>query len=542
MTRNRPTRDAAALLRAAIEALDRRKEDIDKLNVFPVPDGDTGTNMALTMQAVLHEVAGLPADAPAKEVCRAVTRGSLMGARGNSGVILSQILRGICEVAGQDGPMGAQTVADALERSRAVAYQAVRKPVEGTMLTVIKDAAHEALAEADAGHDVDSVFSAVVRAAFASVRRGPDLLPVLKENGVVDSGGFGVAVLMQGFAEAWEGRTLASPTELTAVSAPAEVTIEQAEDWDDTEYLYCTEFLLFGEGLDRDAVQAYVTSVGGSELVVGDDAALKIHVHTDDPAAVLAHATGIGEIAEVHVNNMRRQSRRRAETLARQAAPTAPSKPVGFVAVAAGDGLVSILKSLGVDQVVSGGQTMNPSTAELLAAAEAVDAAQVVILPDNRNIVMAAQQVDGLAERSVHVVPTVSVPQAFAAMLAFDSDTPLHDALIEMEKAAATVRTGEVTLAVKDAVGKAGRIRSGQVIGIADHEVEVVGDDIAEVSERLLDMIAEGGETLTLLAGADLPSEDFEAIGVRLAAAHPELELESRVGGQPLYPLIMAVE
>ena len=540
MTSQHRTREAAALVQSAVDALKRRKEDVDKLNVFPVPDGDTGTNMSLTMDAVLGEIAKLSSAPGVSEVCHAVTHGSLMGARGNSGVILSQILRGLCEVVGADGELSALTIAEALERSTTVAFQAVRKPVEGTMLTVLKDSAAAARTAADAGGETDDVLSAVISEAFESVARGPELLPVLKENGVVDAGGFGLAILMQGFAEAWEGHELAAPLDELATPGRQVLSIEPADDWDDDEYLYCTEFLMFGENLDRDAVHEFISAQGGSELVVGDPEALKVHVHTNDPANVLSYATALGEVAEVHVNNMRRQTADRSRRLAGDAA--AERKPVGFVAVAAGDGLAAILKSLGVDEVVSGGQTMNPSTAELLEATERVHADVVVILPDNRNIVMAAQQVTELATKPVYVVPTTSVPQGFAAMLAFDASAPITDSVDAMTEAASGVRTGEVTLAVKDARGKAGEIRTGQVIGISEHEVEVVGEDLAEVSERLLDLLAGDGETLTLLAGNDLSAEHFEEIASRLAAAHPELEVETHVGGQPVYPLIMAVE
>lgn len=532
------------LIASAAEALKDRKDEVNRLNVFPVPDGDTGTNMSLTMDAVLGELLKLPPDADTQAVCHAVTQGSLMGARGNSGVILSQILRGLCSTIGDAPEIVPQVVADALSNATTVAYQAVRKPAEGTMLTVVKDAAAAAARAVEASRDVRGMLDAVVQEAYASVRRGPELLPVLKEAGVVDAGGFGVAMLAEGFSAALGGHAVYS-ADLEV--APLAITLgEPANDWNDTEHLYCTEFLLIGRGLDHDAVEERVSGFGGSELVVGEDGVLKVHVHTDDPAEVLAYATRIGEVAEVHINNMRRQTAERAEVIAaEQAASQAEAtsrKPFGFVAVATGEGLSRILASLGVDAVVNGGQTMNPSTAELLEAVRRVNADAVIVLPDNRNIVMAAQQVPTLADRPVGVVPTTSVPQAFSAMLAFDATSTLDANVAAMTEAASAVRTGEVTTAIKDSSGKAGKIKKGQVIGIVDHEIEVVGTNVANVAAKLLDVIAKDGETLTVLGGADLSDRKLAALTARLVKAHPELEVESHRGDQPLYPVIMAVE
>lgn len=531
------TPDVRSLISSAAAALKDRRDEVDRLNVFPVPDGDTGTNMSLTMDAVLAEIAKVPSAAGAAEVGHAVTQGSLMGARGNSGVILSQILRGLCATIDAATSIGPVLIAEALENASTVAYQAVRKPAEGTMLTVIKDTAAGARASADGGADVPAVLDAAVKAAYASVRRGPELLPVLKEAGVVDAGGFGLAILAEGFVAAYSGRAVHA-ADLTVASAAIHLE-EAANDWNDTEHLYCTEFLLVGKDLERDAIEHWMASVGGSQLVVGSDAMLKVHVHTDDPAQVLAYATGLGQVAEVHINNMRLQSQQRAEGIA---AERRERKPFGFVAVAAGEGLARILESLGVDRVVNGGQTMNPSTAELLEAVRSIDADNVLLLPDNRNIVMAANQVPQVADRPVGVVPTTSVPQAFSAMLAFDPSASLDENVAAMNEAASRVRTGEVTTAVKDSAGKVGAIKQGQVIGIADHEIEVVGSDVADVASRLLDVIADGAETLTVLGGRDLSDVELAKLTERLAAAHPDLEVESHRGDQPLYPVLLAVE
>lgn len=545
--------DARTLINGAAAALKERKDEVNRLNVFPVPDGDTGTNMSLTMDSVVAAIEALPEDAEVRDVAHAITHASLMGARGNSGVILSQILRGLCDVVGESSSFDASCLSAALERSTTVAFQAVRKPVEGTILTVLRDMRDAAVDAAAKDREIADALEHVTAAAFESVRRTPELLPVLKANGVVDAGGFGLALLAQGFTVAASGRAVAVAD--LGVMARPELHIELANDWDDEEYLYCTEFLLFGEEARHDRVSDYIATMGGSELVVGEDGALKIHVHTDDPASVLAHATSLGEVAEVHVNNMRRQTAARSAALVAEehsssegggvvatAVPDAPPKPIGFVTVAVGDGLRAILASLGADVIVNGGQTMNPSTKELYEASASVHAKQVVILPNNKNIVMAAQQVAGVSERPVAVVPTSSVPEAFSALLAYDPSMSLEDAVKAMSEAASHVRTAEVTTAVKDAVGKAGPITEGQVIGIADDEIEVIGDDVLDVALEVAKLIADNADTLTVLAGADFDDERLAELAGRLETSYPDIEVETHRGEQPLYPVIIAAE
>jgi len=533
------TPGALELIAAAALALKERREEINRLNVFPVPDGDTGTNMSLTMDAVMAALAALDPHPSIADACKAITHGSLMGARGNSGVILSQILRGLCESVGASTEVSSHVLADALHRSVTVAYQAVRKPVEGTMLTVLKDAAEAAAAGVRASASLDEVLDMVVKASFESVRRGPDLLPVLKEHGVVDAGGFGLAILAEGFVTGMEGHEF---SEHDIAVATGELTVSPVNDWDDDEYLYCTEFLLHGADVEKSFVADWIAAKGGSELVVGDRETYKIHVHTDDPGTVLAWATSLGEVAEVHINNMRRQTAERTEQLKAETVAKTPPKPVGFVAVAAGDGLADILRSLGVDVVVSGGQTMNPSTAEIFDATESVNAEKIIILPNNRNIIMAAQQVVGLGTREIAVVPTTSVPESFSALLGFDQTLPFDEAVAEMTRAAGAVRTGEVTTAVKDSKGKVGPIKQGQVIGISDHEIEVVGDDVTDVTLKLIGLLAGDAETLTILAGVDFDDESLANLAEEAGKANPDLEVETHRGEQPLYPVIIGLE
>ncbi len=543
-----PTAPYARHIAAAAHALKERKDEVNKLNVFPVPDGDTGTNMSLTMDVVVSEVSQLAGDSDVAAVCRAVTHGSLMGARGNSGVILSQILRGVCE--GIDGAetVGSETVADALERAVVVAFQAVRKPVEGTILTVLRDTAEAAREGADDGLSMNDLLAKVSASAFESVKRTPELLPVLKENGVVDAGGFGLAILIEGFIASATGQEVAI-ADVSSAEAPL-LSVEPIDDWDDDEFLYCTEFLLFGDGIDESNVHDYVASVGGSELVVGSDGEFKVHVHTNEPGSVLTYMTSLGEVSDVHIHNMHRQSQARDELLAaersgtgREMAPVEPAKPIGFVAVAAGSGIASILESLGVDVVVSGGQTMNPSTQDLADAVTQVPAEKVVILPNNKNIIMAATAAAGVASKPVAVVPTTAVPQSFSAMLAFDGGDDLDAVVAAMTEAAGTVRSGEVTTAIKDAKGKVGDILAGQVIGISDHEIEVVGDDVDRVAAGLADLLlADGFETLTILAGESYDDESLAELARTIGARHPKVEIETHRGEQPLYPIIMSAE
>ncbi len=529
-----------SLVASAAQALKDRKEEVNKLNVFPVPDGDTGTNMSLTMDAVIAALNELPDHPDIAAVSHAITQGSLMGARGNSGVILSQILRGLCDVAATATVFDQGIVAGALVRAEAVAFQAVRKPVEGTMLTVLKDCASEAKAALKRGDALDDMLAAIVAESFASVRRTPDLLPVLKENNVVDAGGYGLAILAEGMLAAYRGAELR--IEDVAMSSGPLFSTEPADDWDDEEYLYCTEFLLHGLDLDRDAILAYVVAQGGSELVVGDGDLLKIHVHTDDPGSVLAHMTTLGEVAEVHVNNMRKQTAARATELREGSTSATELREYGIVTVAAGSGMQEILRSLGADVVVSGGQTMNPSTAELLEAATSISARHVLILPNNRNIQMAAQQAAEVSQTPISVIPTTSVPEAFAALLVFDSDADAEANVEAMTEALGDIRTGEVTIAIKDSKAKVGKIKAGQVIGITGHEIEIVGTDIVDVAARLVDLILEDAETVTLLAGEDFADADLTALAERIRSEHEGVEVEPHRGEQPLYPVVLSVE
>ena len=541
----------------AAQAVADKSEDINKLNVFPVPDGDTGTNMSLTLGTVVREVAALPADSDMAAVAKAITHGSLMGARGNSGVITSQILRGMAEgLVGAHDPVTADDIAVAFRNSVKVAFKAVRKPVEGTILTVIRDISSRADRCAKEKMGVPEMLEALVVEAYESVARTPDLLPVLKENGVVDSGAYGFATFVEAFVNAALGKVGAAIDFDTSVAtasgahnaADARVAIELNDDWEGSEYRYCNEFLFHAEKpFDSDEALTFLATLGDCELVVGSYPDYKVHVHSNEPNRVLEYMLGYGQIFEVFIHNMDLEAAdRTAKIAADKAAEKAPKKPLGFVAVAAGSGEESILKSLGVDVVVSGGQTMNPSTADILAAIEQANAENVIVMPNNGNIRMASEAAATACESArVAVVPTKTVLQSFSAMFAVDAEASLEENAEAMTEAIAEVRGGEVTRAVRDSSASDGTpIHDGDVMGIQDGSIDVVGSDVADVTIELINKMQEDeeGDSLTILAGSDMDDESFEALIVRIEEAQPDLEIDSHRGEQPLYPVIFSIE
>ena len=540
----------------AAGAVAEKAEEINKLNVFPVPDGDTGTNMSLTLQSVVKELTALPADADMEAIAGAITHGSLMGARGNSGVITSQILRGVAEgLVGASEPATSAHVAAAFRRAVKVAFQAVRKPIEGTILTVLRDVSTKADECEKRRMPLDETLDALVVEAYQSVARTPDLLPVLKENGVVDSGAFGFAIFLENFVAAALGRASAvenfSAT-FDADSAKAgaldRVKIEANDDWEGSEFRYCNEFLFKAEKpFDEDEVLRFLASMGDCELLVGAYPDYKVHVHSNTPNLVLEHMLQFGQVYEVFIHNMDLEvAERTAKIHADQEAAAEPAKPLGFVAVAAGSGEVEILESLGVDVVVSGGQTMNPSTADLLEAVAKVNAESVIILPNNGNIRMAAEAAaTACQDKRVVVIPTKTVPQAFSALFVITPDMSVDDAVEAMTEAYAEVRDGEVTRAVRDSSASDGTpIHDGDVMGIICGSIDIVGSDVLQVTvdciNRMMD--EEEGDSLTILAGDELSDEAFQEILDAIEEAQPDLEIDSHRGEQPLYPVIFSIE
>ena len=542
-------------LEQASEVLSSRKEEINRLNVFPVPDGDTGTNMSLTVESVIKALKALPANASTADIRRAVTQGALMGARGNSGVITSQILRGICEGNALAEEFNTACIDNCLNRAVDVAFQAVRKPVEGTILTVIKDSAKAAKTANKKKMTTEEALDYVVEQAYASVKRTPELLPVLKENGVVDAGGFGLAIFFDAFARALTGREQSVPTETTGAAYEPKVEIEHFEDWEGSNYTYCNEFLVESDVLDKDEALDFLQTMGDCELCVGSIPRFKVHVHSNHPDQVLKYFLDRGQVFEVFIHNMRLQSIERNEKLeaehADEAIPAvepqaqdAERKKLGFVAVAAGSGNAEILRSLGVDAVVSGGQTMNPSTKDLYDAACSVNADAVIILPDNSNIIMAAQAAASLMDRPCKVVPTKSVPQAFSALFVVDQDAGIDANVEAMTDALQYVKYGEVTTAIKDSRDAHGNpITAGDVIGIAGGAIEAVTPTVESAVLALLGVMgAPEFDTLTLLAGEDCADEDFDALVDRIGELYPNLDIDPHRGEQPLYPIVLSLE
>lgn len=535
--------DIVNAIAAAAKALGDRKDEVNRLNVFPVPDGDTGTNMSLTLAMVVENLAKLPIGASDADRRHAITSGALMGARGNSGVITSQIMRGLCEGIADYEQFDLAALDAAFARAVEVAFNAVRKPVEGTILTVLRDTAAAAKKAHKKKMDLEEGFDFIVGEAYASVQRTPELLPVLKENGVVDAGGFGLAIFFDSFVAALTGRTETMGDELAfARTAAPKVEIEQINDWEGSAYMYCNEFLVDSDTLNAEEALDFLQTMGDCELCVGSNPKFKVHVHSNTPDKVLAYFLERGQISEVFIHNMKLQSEERTAKLENEQA--AEHKAIGFVAVAAGSGNAAILESLGVDVVVSGGQTMNPSTKDLLDAVNKVNADQVIILPNNSNIIMASQSCVEVSEKPCAVVATKSVPEAFSALFAFDEDLSLEENVEAMTDARDEVKTGEITHAIKDSKDVHGNpIHNGDVIGIADGSLEVVSDSIEDAVLRVLEALeAEDMDTLTILAGEDYSDEAFEALIERIEERFEDLEIDSHRGEQPLYPIVLSVE
>jgi DAK2 domain fusion protein YloV len=521
------------LAHGALASLERNRQRIDDLNVYPVPDGDTGTNLTMTARAVVDELDRTTTDDRAGLV-KEVTRAALMGARGNSGVILSQIIRGAAETLRTNGDVDTRTLAQAFRSASDAAYRAVRQPVEGTMLSVIREMAEEGESAGNDGLTKPELLARIVKRGEEAVARTPEQLEVLREAGVVDAGGAGLLEIVRGLAATAAGEPLPA-----APVVREELNIDAIHQ-ELSRYRYCTTFVIEGDNLDSDGIEKELEQLGDSLLVVGDPEALKVHVHTDDPGSALAIGTRAGVIEGVEIANMHEQTLQREQRLL-EAVPDAPPATTGVVAVVAGDGNRKLFESLGATRIVEGGQTMNPSTAELVAAIESTPAAEVVVLPNNSNVILSAEQAVGLVDKPVTVVPTDSLPAGLAAMLAFDPDSPSEENAAAMNEVLAEVKTGEVTIASRDVEMNGVSVRKGAWLGLADGKAVAGGadfDDVAAaVAERLLE---EPRSVMTLLIGADEP--ELDSLLDRIQERHPDLELDVQAGGQPHYPLLLSAE
>ena len=536
-------------LLGSLSWLTANQEEVNRLNVFPVPDGDTGTNMLLTLQSAVEDIR----ESDAKEISKIAAlaaHGSLMGARGNSGVILSQIFRGFAKHVQGKTELTPAELADALEEAANAAYRAVIKPTEGTILTVAREAGKAAkAAAADSRATVNTVIGAASRAAKTATDLTPTQLPILREAGVVDAGGFGLQVILEGFlktVEESEAAVPAAPSAGRSRAAPAQRNLELPEEgWG-----YCTEFLIEGRGLDVDQIRDTIARMGNSALVVGDEDLIRVHVHTNEPTAVLAYASGVGTLARTKVDDMSKQHRVILDGAAmvngnRPPAPPVPTRPngIGLVAVVAGGGLTEIFRGLGVDAVVEGGQTMNPSTQDMLIAVDSVPYEEVFLLPNNANVILAAQQVPGLTKRKVHLVATRTVPQGIAAVVAFNPTRDAPANLKAMGVAFGQVQTIEVTHAVRDSRANGVAVKKGDVIALINDKLKHSGHDYGSVVSLALQGIEpDQYELVTVYRGVGAEDSDLKLLTEAIGRDFPGLEVEVQDGGQQHYPFILSVE
>ncbi|HXN79111.1 MAG TPA: DAK2 domain-containing protein [Candidatus Dormibacteraeota bacterium] len=528
-------------LLGSLNWLSSNHEEVNRLNVFPVPDGDTGTNMLLTLQSAVEDIKESNA-AEVSKIAKLASHGSLMGARGNSGVILSQIFRGFARAVEGKSSLTPAELATAFEEAANAAYRAVNKPTEGTILTVAREAGRSASAAASSPDaTVPRVIAAAASGARAAVLRTPSQLQILRDAGVVDAGGFGLQIILEGMLKTVEesesslaalsvSRPVALPASQVAVALPE-------EGWG-----YCTEFLIEGTNLDLDRIKHQIESLGNSVLVVGEPELVKVHVHTDDPTRVITLAGGYGKLLKLNVGDMSTQHRRILEGENQASAAPRPNG-VGVVAVVAGRGLVDIFRGLGVDAIVEGGQTMNPSTQDMLTAIESVPYDEVILLPNNKNVILAAKQVLGLTKKNVHVIETHSVPQGVAAVVAFRGDRSGADNLAAMKAEAERVQTIEVTHAVRDTRSNGMKVKKGDVIGLINDKLEFAGTDYGEVVNKALSKLgADSYELVTVYRGEDASDDEAEKLESAIRSTHPGLEVEVQHGGQQHYPFILSVE
>jgi len=533
-------KDWARSVKAGCIRLEHNRDQVDLLNVFPVPDGDTGTNMYLTLLAAAKEGEKNSEETLGK-VAKAISLGSLMGARGNSGVIMSQIFRGIAKTMEGKTEANAVELAQAFRAGSDTAYKAVMKPVEGTILTVIREIARVCEKEAQEGNDVLGSLLSGVEQGYRTLDKTPMMLPILKEAGVVDAGGRGLLYFLEGFIEG-----LAQDKEITLDTYKEKTTQNRDDRAKHPEilellYNYCTEALIKGENLETSDIKDHLSPLGDSMLVVGDEELVKIHIHSNHPGKVLETCLQFGSLSDIKINNMLEEVHEQRNTW--EEVKAQKSRKIGLVAVAAGDGIIRMLKSLGVDQVVQGGQTMNPSTEDLLNACNEIDAMEIIILPNNGNIIMAAEQVKHLCEKKVEIVPTRSVMQAISALIAFNNEGELEEVVFAMDQEFQSIIYAEVTYAVRDSSMNGLDIKEGNIIGIINGTISLQGLDVETVVMDLLDkMDAENCELLTLLYGADIQEYDAMLLKGKIMGKYPDSEVEMHYGGQPHYSYLLSVE
>ncbi len=541
---------------AGAKNLEEKKEWINELNVFPVPDGDTGTNMTLTIMSAAKEVSAM--EKPDMTVlCKAISSGSLRGARGNSGVILSQLFRGFTKGVREHQKLNTRILADALEKAVETAYKAVMKPKEGTILTVAKGGAQKARELANNGEeDLEIFFKEIIQYADEVLEKTPDLLPVLKQAGVVDSGGQGLMQVLKGAYEAFLGKEVDFKiSDISAAHKPSGMASNiDVQAQMDIKFGYCTEFIImlsrnFNIKQEMD-FKAYLESIGDSIVVVADDDVVKVHVHTNDPGLAIQKALKYGALSNMKIDNMRlehqeklfKMSEKQKEEPAEEG--PGPKKDVGFIAVSAGDGIQEIFKGLGVDYVIEGGQTMNPSTADVLDAVENVNADTVYILPNNKNIILAAEQAAHMSEdKKIVVIPTKTVPQGITAVINFVPELSVEENTDTMIEEIKSVSTGQVTYAVRDTVIDNKEIKQGDYMGIGDSGILSNGTDLLDVTFRMIeDMMEDDKELISIYYGSEVTEETAEELREKVEARYPKCDIELQYGGQPIYYYIISAE
>lgn len=537
---------------AGAKNLEAKKEWINELNVFPVPDGDTGTNMTLTIMSAAKEVGGIE-NPDMKVIAKAISSGSLRGARGNSGVILSQLFRGFTKEIKTCEEIDAMVLAKACNRAVETAYKAVMKPKEGTILTVAKGMADKAAQVAETEEDLTVMIDEIIKHGDDVLNQTPEMLPVLKQAGVVDSGGQGLMQVVKGAYDAFLGKEI----DLTIEGAAKPVDKSKLEVTDnfDIKYGYCTEFII---NLDKEMsietekeFKAYLESIGDSIVVVADDEVVKVHVHTNDPGLAIQKALTFGSLSKMKIDNMREEHQERlikdAEKVAAQQEEekkNEPRKDYGFVAISVGEGLDEIFKGLGVDYIISGGQTMNPSTEDILEAVDKINADTIFVLPNNKNIILAAQQAESLVEdKKLVVIPSKTVPQGIAAMIGFVQESSVEENKESMIENMSYIKTGQSTYAVRDTVIDDKEIHEGNIMGIGDDGILSVGEDIADTTvDMIREMVDEESEIVSLYYGSDVTEEDANELAKKVEEALPDVEVEVYPGGQPIYYYIASVE
>lgn len=531
----------------AANKLELQSEYVNSLNVFPVPDGDTGTNMSMTFRAAVKEIEGMNSK-NIGEVSKKLAKGALMGARGNSGVILSQILRGISKGLEGKEEVDASEFANSLLEGSKSAYKAVMRPTEGTILTIVRTAGEVAVALKE--DDITELMREVCRESKIMLDKTPEMLPALKKAKVVDSGGMGLLIILQGIQEALENDLKVTTGKPQAVkSSVAQAQRSETMSEEDIKFGYCTEFIILGDATHAEDFRAKVIEQGDSLVVVGYEDVIKVHIHTNNPGKVLEEAVKFGELSKIKIDNMREEHREMLEGMYEEAAETEESvaaeefKRYAFISVAMGEGMKNIFKDLGVDYVIEGGQTMNPSTQDMLAAIEKLNAEHIFILPNNKNIIMAANQAAEISDKDIRVIPTKTIPQGITCITMFNPEADVEANVEELKEAMEIVKTTSVTYAVRDTEIDGKEIKEGNILGLVEGKIKEVGEDPYKVAEDLIDsLVDEDSELITIFYGKDCEEEKVDALIEKLEEKYDDLDVQCYNGEQPLYYFIMSVE